>query len=113
MLEWVLCAMEPIKRPKGRPRVWPKKLHADKGYDFAFCREMLRDHGIVPRIARRGIESNEKLGRHRWKVERTLSWFNRFRRLKVRYEERADIHQAFLHLGAALICWNTLQKRLC
>ena len=36
-------------------------------------------------------------------VERTLSWLNRFRRLKIRYEHRADIHLAFLQLGCALI----------
>ena len=39
-------------------------------------------------------------------VERTLSWLSRYRRLKVRYERRADIHQAFLELGCALICWG-------
>jgi transposase len=55
----------------------------------------LRKRGITPRIARRGIESSEKLGRYRWIVERTLSWMNRNRRLKVRYERREDIHQAF------------------
>jgi len=55
----------------------------------------LRKRGIIPRIARRGIESSEKLGRYRWIVERTLSWMNRNRRLKVRYERREDIHQAF------------------
>jgi transposase len=37
-------------------------------------------------------------------VERTLAWLSKFRRLTVRYERRADIHQAFLHLGCALIC---------
>jgi transposase len=36
-------------------------------------------------------------------VERTLSWPNRFRRLKIRYEHRADIYRAFLQLGCALI----------
>ncbi len=41
-------------------------------------------------------------------VERTLAWLNRFRRLTVRYERRADIHQAFLTLGCALICFNAL-----
>ena len=50
----------------------------------------------------------ERLGRFRWVVERTLSWLNRFRRLKVRYERRADIHQAFLSLGCTLICRRTL-----
>ena len=95
-----------------RPRKHPKKLHADKAYDFPRCREALRKRGITPRIARRGIDSSEKLGRYRWAVERTLSWVNRFRRLKVRYERRDDIHQAFLDLGCALICWRYVQ-RLC
>jgi hypothetical protein len=61
----------------------------------------LRERGITPRIARRGIESGEKLGRYRWVVERTLSWMNRFRRLKVRYERRDDIHQAFSSISDA------------
>jgi transposase len=72
----------------------------------------LRKRGITPRIARRGIDSGEKLGRYRWAVERTLSWVNRFRRLKVRYERRDDIHKALLDLGCALICWRYVQ-RLC
>jgi IS5 family transposase len=96
----------------GRPRCRPEKLHADKGYDHAFCRQALRKRGIIPRIARRGIESSERLGRHRWRVERTLSWLHRLRRLRIRYEQRDDIHQAFLSLGCALICFKQLQ-RLC
>ncbi len=64
-----------------------------------------------PRIARRGVETSERLGRHRWIVERTLAWLNRFRRLAIRYERRADIHQAFLSLGCALICWRLLHPR--
>jgi hypothetical protein len=58
------------------------------------------------RIARRGLESSERLGRHRWVVERTLAWLNRFRRLVIRYERRADLHEAFLQFGCILICWN-------
>jgi IS5 family transposase len=98
-LEEAVDAVEPIERPRGRPRKRPKKLHADKAYDFPRCRQALRKRGITPRIARRGIESGEKLGRYRWVVERTLSWVNRNRGLKVRYERRDDIHQAFLDLG--------------
>ena len=49
------------------------------------------------------IEPKNRLGRYRWVVERTLSWLNRFRRLKIRYEHRADIHLAFLQLACALI----------
>ena len=51
------------------------------------------------------------LGRFRWVVERTFAWLNQFRRLRVRYDRRADIHEAFLSLGCALICWHALQKR--
>jgi len=43
-------------------------------------------------------------------VERTFAWLSQFRRLRVRYDKRADIHQAFLSLGCALICWQSLRK---
>ncbi len=115
VLKEAVDAVAPIRGPRGRsgrPRKRPKKLHADKGYDYPRCRKALRKRGIIPRIARRGVESSERLGRHRWVVERTLSWLKRFRRLKVRYERRADVHQAFLSLGCALICWRYVQ-RLC
>ena len=111
VLEEAIDAIEPIKRPRGepgRPRKRPGKLHADKAYDFGRCRKALRKRGIKARIARRGIESSERLGRHRWVVERTLAWLARYRRLTVRYERRADIHEAFLHLGCSLICLNYL-----
>jgi transposase len=111
VLEEAVDGIEPIKHPRGkpgRPRKRPKKLHADKGYDFPRCRKALRKRGITPRIARRGIDSSEKLGRHRWVVERTLAWLSKYRRLSVRYERRDDIHEAFLHLGCSLICINHL-----
>jgi IS5 family transposase len=108
LLEATIDAIRPIKQPSGQRRKRPKKLHADKGYDYHFCRDLLRRRHITPRIARKGIERSDRLGRHRWVVERTLAWLNQNRRLTVRYERRADIHQAFLTLGCALICWNYL-----
>ena len=92
------------------PSPFSHLLIADKGYDFPRCRRALRERGIKARIARRGVDSSERLGWHRWVVEWTLSWLNRFRRLKVRYERRADVHQAFLSLGCALICWKHVQR---
>jgi transposase len=109
--EDLLDAIEPIGRPAGkpgRPRKRPAKLHTDKGYDFPRCRKALRERGVKARIARRGKNTSERLGRHRWVVERTLAWLARYRRLSVRYERRADIHEAFLHLGCSLICLNCL-----
>lgn len=111
LLAPMLDAVVPVSsgRP-GRPRRRPAKLHADKGYDHAFCRRACWERGIVPCIARRGIESSQRLGRHRWVVERTFAWLARFRRLTVRYERRTDIHTAFLTLGCALICWQQLRR---
>ena len=112
-LEALIDAVPAIRQCAGRPRRRPAKLHADKGYDFAHCRQALRRRGIIPRIARRGIESSERLGRHRWVVERTLAWFARFRRIAVRYERRADIFTAFHQIAASLICWRFVQRWFC
>ena len=106
----LIDAVPPIKRPSGQRRKRPTKLHADKGYDYPRCRQALTRRHIKSRIARKGVESRDRLGRHRWVVERTLAWLNRYRRLTIRYEWRVDIHQAFLSLGCALICWNALQQ---
>ena len=69
----------------------PCELHADKGYDFPFCRQACTVRHIEHRIARRGVDSSTHLGKHRWVVERTFAWFHRYRSLLVRYERRADI----------------------
>ena len=105
----VLDGVPPITTPSGQRRKRPAKLHADKAYDIPRCRQALTRRRIKIRIARKGRDSSERLGQHRWVVERTLAWLNRMRRLTVRYERRADIHQAFLTLGCCLICFNALQ----
>jgi IS5 family transposase len=112
LLEQLVDAVPAVIGPRGRPgrpRRRPTKLHADKGYDFATCRQALRRRGITPRIARRGVESSQRLGQHRWKVERSLAWLLANRRLTVRHERRADILTAFLHLASALICARRLK----
>jgi transposase len=108
VFEDLLDGIESIKGARGRPRRRPEKLHADKGYDARKCRKVLKRRGIKSRIARKGKESSERLGRHRWVVERTLAWMARYRRLEVRYERRANLHEAVLHLGCSLICLNYL-----
>ncbi len=110
MLAATLDAVPPVRRGRGRPRRRPDKLHADKGYGHRSCRADCRRRGITPRIARRGVESSERLGRHRWRVERTLTWLNRFRRLTVRYERRADLHLALITLACALICLRQIRQ---
>jgi hypothetical protein len=57
-----------------------------KGYDYTCYRRWLHQRGITPRIARRGQEFKERLGRYRWVVEQTIGWLHRYRRLRIRYE---------------------------
>ena len=75
----LIDGIPPIKRPRKRPA----KLHADKGYDYRKCRQAVMRRRIRVRIARKGIESSERLGCHRWVVEPTLAWPSRSRRLTV------------------------------
>jgi transposase len=104
-------AIPPIIGPRGRPgrpRKRPGTLHGDKAYDSSPLRRALRSRGIMPRLGRRVIDSSERLGRHRWIVERSLSWLLDYRRLGVRYERRADVLQGLLHLACGLICLGFL-----
>jgi transposase len=112
MLETV-DAVGPVRGKRGRPRQRPKKLQADQAYDDGTLRVALRERGITPRIARRGVESSVRLGRYRWVVERTISWQQGFRRLRVRDEKRDDIHEALVHLANAMICWGRLNGHFC
>lgn len=127
----MLDAVQPIRQCRGRPRRRSAKLHADKAYDHAACRLACRARGVTPRIARRGVDRSDRLGRHRppepsgsgpfgigsaqgrWVVERTLAWLARFRRIAVRYERRADICEAFHHLTAAVICARFVERWFC
>jgi transposase len=107
--EELVDAIEPVKRPgRGRPRKRPAKLHADEADDAKKCRQVLRKRGIKSRLARKGKENSNRLGRHRWVVERTLAWLAKYRRLVVRYERRADLHQAFFCFACSLICFSYL-----
>lgn len=103
-------SIPPIRSRRGPRRRKPAKLHGDKGYDYPHLRAFLRGRGIIPRIARRGIESSQRLGRHRWVVERTVSWLAGCRRLHRRYERRADHFGSFVAIAAALICYRRITK---
>ena len=61
-------------------------------------------------IARRSTDHGSGLGRHRWVVERTFAHLHQFKRLLVRYERRAEMHEAMLALGCCLICFRRLRR---
>jgi transposase len=109
-LKPLLDAVPPIRGRVGRPRRKPRVLVADRGYDFDKYRRLLRARGIRPMIARRGVVHGSGLGRWRWMVERTLAWLHQYRRLRIRWERRADIHESFLTLAVCLICWRRLHR---
>jgi transposase len=97
-------SIPPIAGKVGRPRKRPDCVQGDRAYDSQPHRRALRKMGIDALLAKRRTDHGSGLGVFRWVVERTISWLRQFRRLRVRYERRADIHEAFLTLGCILIC---------
>ena len=70
----------------------------------------MREKGITPVIARRGTAHGSGLGTYRWVVEQSIALLHWFRRLRIRWEIRDDIHEAFLSLACAIICWRRLTR---
>jgi transposase len=104
-------AVEPIKQPRGRPRKRPDEVLADRAYDAEDkIRKPLRRRGIQPMIAKRNSEHGSGLGKYRYVVEAAFAWLFNQRRLRVRYEKRDDIHEAFLVIGCFLICWRRINQ---
>jgi transposase len=97
----------------GHPVHRPQEVLADRAYDSDPHRKQLVERGIDPVIAKRNTEHGSGLGECRWVVERTISWLHQFRRLRVRYERRADIHLAFLTIGCIVICHRYLNNSFC
>jgi len=106
LLEAVLDDIPMVATPAGGRRRRPDKCHADKGYDYRHCRAYLTRRGIKVRIARRGIESSQRLGRHRWKAERTIAWLFGCRRLRVRYDRSSERFYAFGLLACCRLSFN-------
>jgi transposase len=102
-----------VKGKIGQPRHRPGILLGDRRYDSDPHRQALRERGIRPPIARRRTANGSGLGIYRWVVERAESWVHKYRRLKLRYERRDDIHEAFVALACALICHNCLLDPFC
>lgn len=109
-LQPLLEAIPAVSGRPGRPRQRPDSVQGDRAYGSRAHRRWLQSLGIADGLARKGWPHGSGLGKTRWVVERTLSWLHQFRRLRIRYERRADIHQAFLTLGCAIICHRALQN---
>jgi transposase len=100
-----------VRGKPGRPRRRPRRLLGDGAYHSRRHRSELRARGIQAAIPTRPKQAHRSgLGTERWVVERTIAWLHQYRRLRIRYERRADIHEAFLRIAASLICFKQLQR---
>ena len=75
-------------------------------HDCDVYRRALRERGITPSNTRRGVAHGSGLGHVRWVVEQTFVWLHQFKRLRIRYEVRADLHLGLLQSACALICYR-------
>ena len=99
-----------VERPDP-PERRNKHLCADAGYTGAPALQLIEEHGYIPHVKGRGQEAKEKR-RHptkrarRWIVEVAHSWFNRFRKLLVRYEKLEASFLGLHHIAAAIIAFR-------
>jgi transposase len=97
---------------RGRPKELPDELYADRGYDSDGTRLLLSWLGVESKIPRRNTPHGSGLGTIRWVVERTISWLKGLRRLRLRYDRRGVIVDAWTTLAASIICFRILHHDL-
>ncbi len=103
----------PVAGKVGHPRKKPDAVQGDLAYDSEPHRQGLRQMGVEPILPERKIDDRAELGEYRWPVERTLARIHQNRRLRIRYERRSDILQAFLTLACIKISASALFSRFC
>ena len=99
-----------IERPEPTPEQ-PQGMCLDKGYDYQEVRDILQEFGFTAHIRSRREEAQTikvEAGQRarRWMVERRHSWLNRFRRLLIRWEKKAENYIALLHFACALVAFR-------
>jgi transposase len=103
-------AIPPIRGKVGAPLRKPKEVMGDRAYHDDERRMILSCRGIATAIARRCEGHGSGLGIFRYVVEQALALFHQFRRLRTRFDKRDDIHEAFMDIGCAMICWRRLHN---
>jgi transposase len=111
-LEAVLDAI--VVQRANPPHRRHKHLCADAGYTGAPALKVIEEHGYIPHVKGRGQEASELKRRpekkaRRWVVEVAHSWFNRFRKLLVRYEKLERSFLALNHLAASIIAFRKIK----
>jgi putative transposase len=109
LVEATLASL-PIARPPASAEE-PQNMSLDAGYDYDDVRTTIEEWGYTAHIRSRGEERDAKMHipgyrARRWVVERTHSWMNRFRRLLIRWEKKAENYLALVHFACAFIAFN-------
>lgn len=109
-----------IERPPVPPAPTPPEepnLALDRGYDYDECREAAAARGYTPHIPPKASAATplpppghpDRHPPRRWVVEVGHSWFNRFRRLLIRWEKKAEHYLGFVQLAASLIIYRKVR----
>ena len=107
-LKVLIEAVPPVAGKPGHPKSKPAALLGDRAFDSQALREWPWERGIVPFLAKRGEAHGSGLGKHRWVVERAFAWLKDFRRLRLRYERTAFMHEAVLSVAMCIVCFRHL-----
>ena len=103
-------AIPPVRGKVGAPLRKPGEVMGDRAYHDKKRRTTLSGRGIATAIARRGDPHGSGFGVLRYVVEQTIALLHQFRRLRTRFDKRADVHEAFMKIGCAMICWRRLHR---
>jgi hypothetical protein len=91
--------------------VLPALLLGDRGYGFPYLIGLVLLYGIASGLSPRGKGQphGSGLGKQRYVVERTMSWWTHFRRLNLCYERKGEHFQGLHELAACVLCANKLR----
>lgn len=103
-------AIPPIRGVPGAPLRKPERVMGDRGYDSDPHRMKLSARAIATEIARRNTPHGSGLGVSRWFVEQSLALMHQFKRLRVRDDRDDAVHEAFMTIACAMICWRRLHS---
>lgn len=91
------------------------RLCLDKGYDAGWLKTYLQSRRYEPHIQSRkegsDASKHNDFNAHRWVVESTPSWMNRFHRVLTRWEKKTENYETMLHFACGLIVWNIILLR--
>ncbi len=108
--KWAIAELLDSKVALPPPRA-EQNLCLDKGYDYNDTRRCVVRRRYVPHIRSRGEERRacrRGTRARRWVVERTHSWFNRFRKLLIRWEKKPENYLALVHFAAVIIAFRLM-----